>query len=123
MRAELEQKLTEAREHFRKVKHEAFMCLSAYRHYWGKVDRIREEWLGLCEIMKSCNHKNCGHLVGLILLKERMHDKYRDVRLHCLRLKAKYREAFLEAYSAHWRVHRLKRQLKNSKEDELCAEM
>ena len=121
--SELEQQLIEAREELHKRQNEAFHGLRAYRHYWGKVYRIREEWLGLCEVSKEGRNKYRNHLVGLVLLKERMHDKYRDVRLNSLRLRAKYRELFLEALGVYLRVCRLKRRLRNSKEDKLCAEM
>lgn len=124
MMSELEQRLIEAREELRKRQNEAFHGLRAYRHYWGKVYRIREEWLGLCEATKKGRHnQHRNHLVGLVLLKERMHDKYRDVRLNSLRLRAKYRELFFEALGVYLRVCRLKRRLRKSKEVELCAEM
>ena len=113
MMSELEQRLIEAREELRKRQNEALrkidMVLRAYRHYWGKVDRTREEWLGLCEVSKEGRNKHRNHLVGLVLLKERMHDKYREL--------------FLKALGVYLRVCRLKRQLKNLKEVELCAEM
>lgn len=121
--SEIEQRLTEAREHLRKRQHEVFHGLRAYRHYRGKVDRIREEWPGLCETRKKCKHIHRDHLIGLLLLEERMRDKYRDVRLHSPRLRAEYRELFFEALSARWRVCRLKRRLRKFKEVELCAEM
>ena len=66
-----------------------------------KINEMREEWLGLCEILKSGNTKQYGHFTGLIMLEQRMHNAYRDVRLASLRTLRKSVELLAETNRAY----------------------
>lgn len=119
----LEMRLAEKRKVSKKLRHEAFSRLKYYRFHDGKVARAREEWLGLCEAMKICNHKNCNHSIGLILLKERLHDKYRALRLKNLQILRLYRSLLIQAVTNDMVCTLISGQLRKFKEDELCSEM
>ena len=117
----LKRKLFEAGEHFHRVNNKAFEASCKYMHLQVKIKELREEWLGLCEVLKPQNVKSYGHLTGLIMLKQRMHDAYRDVRLESLRTLKRGVELLAETNRAYRKYMSLKKRLREIKEDKTCA--
>lgn len=117
----LQRRLFEAGEYFRKVNNEAFEASCKYMHLQVKIKELREEWLGLCEVLKPQNGKSYGHLTGLIMLKQRMHNAYRDVRLESLRTLKRGVELLAETNRAYRKYMNLKKKLREIKEEKLCV--
>ena len=105
----LKRRLFEAGEYFRKVNNEAFEASRRYMYLQAKMKELREEWLSLCEVLKPKNGKSYGHLTGLIMLKQRMHNAYRDVRLESLRTLKRGVELLAETNRAYRKYMNLKR--------------
>lgn len=117
---ELEQKVLEAKDYFYKTNNKAFEACRAYEHIQAKINELREELLGLCGVMKRQNVKPYGHLTGLIMLKQRMHNAYRDMRIASLRILKECCELLAETNRAYKDYMSLKKQLRKAKEDESC---
>lgn len=123
MMTEQEQKLIDAREYFSKINIEALNVCKTYSLLKKKSSRLHEEWLGLCRVMKAQNGKFCGHITGLILLKQRLHDEYRDMRIARIRLMKKCCELLTEVNRAYKVYMSLKKQCRKSKEDKSCVKL
>ena len=120
----LAKKVSEAEERFHKANEIAFNYCKEYKSFTVKVAELREEWLGLCGVMKAQNIEAYGHLTGLILLKQRVHDEYRDARLTSLRMLKRCAELLAEVNSTYKKLISKKKHLsalKKLKEEEICA--
>ena len=117
----LKRRLFEAREHFHKVSNEAMEASCKYMHLQTKIKELREEWLSLCEVLKPENVNSYSHLAGLIMLKHRMHNAYRDVRLESLRTLKHGVELLAETNKAYMDYMSLKKRLREIKEEKSCA--
>ena len=120
----LARKVSEAEERFHRANETAFKYCKEYKRFTVKVAKLREEWLGLCGVMKAHNVKAYGHLTGLILLKQRVHDEYRDARLTSLKMLKRCAELLAEVNSTYKKLISKKRHLstlKKLKEEEICA--
>ena len=115
---ELEQRVSEAKRLYEEAGGRAFKANKAYNRLEAKTNELREEWLGLCEILRV--PKPYGHLTGLILLKQRVHAEYCRVRLARRRLKPRMQELSAEADRLWKEYMSLKRCLK-AKEDKSCV--
>ena len=93
--SELKQRVSEAKRLYEETRDKAFTANQAYNRLEAKTNELREEWLGLCEIL--IEPKPYSHLTGLILLKQRVHAEYFRVRLARKRVKAKLQELSAEA--------------------------
>lgn len=118
---ELEQKVLEAKDYFHKVNHEAFEAVREYNHLQTKTNELREEWLGLCGILKSGNTKQYDHFTGLIMLEQRMRNAYRNVRLASLRMLRKSVELLAETNRAYRGYMSLMKSL-GEEEEKSCGE-
>ena len=116
--SELEAKVSEAKRLYEDTRDKAFTANQAYNRLEAKANELREEWLGLCEILRV--PKPYGHLTGLILLKQRVHAEYFRVRLACRRLKPRMQELSAEADRLWKEYMTLKRCLKD-KEEKSCV--
>lgn len=117
---EVTQEMLEAKDYFRKADNEAFEAAREYNKLQAKTNELREEWLGLCEVLRL-RDRPYVHLTGLIMLERRMHSAYRDVRIAALRMLRRRDELTAEASRA-WREYmRLRKSLKDKKEEESCA--
>ena len=115
---ELEQRVSEAKRLYEEAGGRAFKANKAYNRLEAKTNELREEWLGLCEILRV--PKPYGHLTGLILLKHRVHAEYFRIRLARRRLKPIMQELSAEADRLWKEYMSLKRCLK-AKEDKSCV--
>ena len=118
---EIEQAVLEAKDYFHKVNNEAFEAVREYSHLQTKINELREEWLGLREILKSGNTKQYSHFTGLVMLELRMHNAYRDVRLASLRTLRKSVELLAETDKAYREYMRLIKSLEDTKEEKSCG--
>ena len=116
--SELEHRVFEAKRLYEEASERAFKANRAYNVLEAKTNELREEWLGLCEILRV--PKPYGHLTGLILLKRRVHAEYFRVRLARRRVKARKQELSAEADRLWKEYMSLKRCLK-AEEDKLCV--
>lgn len=117
---ELKRKVFEARDHFHKLNNEAFEACRAYNHLQAKINELRDEYLGLCEVLKPNNSKPYVHLTGLIMLKQRMQDAYRKVRLESLRTLKRSIELLKESDRAYREYMTLKKRLREIEEEKSC---
>ena len=115
---ELEVRVSEAKRLYEETRDKAFTANQAYNRLEAKTNELREEWLGLCEILRV--PKPYGHLTGLILLKQRVHAEYFRIRLARRRVKANLQELSAEADRLWKEYMSLKRCLK-AKEDKSCV--
>ena len=118
--SELEVRVSEAKRLYEEAGGRAFKANKAYNRLEAKTNELREEWLGLCEVLKNRGAKPYGHLVGLILLKQRIHAEYFRVRLARRKVKARLQELSTEADRLWKEYMNLKRCLK-AKEDKSCV--
>ncbi len=118
--SELEAKVAEAKRLYEEAGGRAFKANKAYNRLEARTNELREEWLGLCEVLKNRGAKPYGHLVGLILLKQRVHAEYFRVRLARRRLKPRMQELSAEADRLWKEYVSLKRCLK-VKEEKSCV--
>ena len=118
--SELEVRVSEAKRLYEETRDKAFTANQAYNRLEAKTNELREEWLGLCEVLKNRVAKPYGHLVGLILLKQRIHAEYFRVRLARRKVKARMQELSTEADRLWKEYVSLKRCLK-AKEDKSCV--
>lgn len=118
---ELEQRVRASEEYFRETNDEAFETCREYENLQDNVGRTREEWLGVCEVLKIQSGKTCEHSTGLIMLKQRMHDIYRDVRFDSLRTLNLCCALLAETNRAYREYMSLKKQLREAKEEESCV--
>ena len=116
--SELKAKVSEAKRLYYETYDKAFTANQAYNRLEAKTNELREEWLGLCEILKV--PKPYGHLTGLILLKQRVHAEYFRVRLARRRVKARLQELSAEKDRLWKEYMTLKRCLKD-KEEKSCV--
>ena len=116
--SELEAKVAEAKRLYAETRDKAFTANQAYNRLEAKTNELREEWLGLCEILRV--PKPYGHLTGLILLKQRVHAEYFRVRLARRRVKARLQELSAEKDRLWKEYMTLKRCLKD-KEEKSCV--
>lgn len=121
---EQEHKLLEAKDYFHKVNKEAFETSREYSNLQAKTNELREEWLGLCRVLKFNNSEIYGHhLTGLIMLKLKIRSEYRDVRFASLRMLRKSIELLAEVNRAYRVYMSLKKRCRKSKEDESCVKL
>lgn len=113
--SELEQRIFEVKRLFKEASERAFTVNQAYNRLEAKTNELREEWLGLCEILRV--PKPYGHLTGLILLKQRVHAEYFRVWLARRRVKARMQELSAEADRLWKEYMSLKRCLKAKEEN------
>ena len=116
-----EQRLINAREYFSKINIEALNVCKAYSLLNNRSSRLREEWLELCGVMKALDGKFSGNITGLIRLKQRVHEEYRNVRLSRLRLMKKCCEILSEVNRAYRVYMSLMKQHRKTKEEESCV--
>ncbi len=116
--SELKAKVAEAKRLYEETRDKAFTANQAYNRLEAKTNELREEWLGLCEILRV--PKPYGHLTGLILLKQRVHAEYFRVRLARRRVKARLQELSAEKDRLWKEYMTLKRCLKD-KEEKSCV--
>ena len=112
---ELEHEVLEAKERFRAANDEAFRVCKEYRRLEVMTGELREECLGLCGVMKANNGKPCGHLTGLILLKNRMREAYRDIRGASLRTLRRSVELLAKANRLYREYMSLKKTVQRNK--------
>ena len=118
---EQEQRVIKAREYFSKINIEALNVCKAYTLLKNRSSRLREEWLELCGVMKASDGKFSGNITGLIRLKQRVHEEYRNVRLSRLRLMKKCCEILSEVNRAYRVYMSLMKQHRKTKEEESCV--
>ena len=119
---ELEQRVRTAGDYFHYMNKEAFEACREYDRLQYKVDEVRAEYLGICEVLRAPHSgKIYGYLTGLIMLKQKMHDEYRDVRLESLRTLNWCCRALAETNRAYREYMSLKKRLREIKEDKTCA--
>lgn len=114
----LEAKVSEAKRLYEDTRDKAFTANQAYNRLEANTNELREEWLGLCEILRVS--KPYGHLTGLILLKQRVHAEYFRVRLARRRVKARLQELSAEKDRLWKQYMTLKRCLRD-KEKKSCV--
>ena len=116
--SELEAKVAEAKRLYYENYDKAFTANQAYNRLEAKTNELREEWLGLCEILRV--PKPYGHLTGLILLKQRVHAEYFRVRLARRKVNARLQNLSAEKDRLWKEYVSLKRCLKD-KEEKSCV--
>lgn len=116
--SELKAKVAEAKRLYEETRDKAFTANQAYNRLEAKTNELREEWLGLCEILRV--PKPYDHLTGLILLKQRVHAEYFRVRLARRRGKARLQELSAEKDRLWKQYMTLKRCLRD-KEEKSCV--
>ena len=120
---ELEQRVRAAGDYFHYMNKEAFEACREYDRLQNKVNEVRAEYLGICEVLRRASHsgKLYLYLTGLVMLKQKMHDKYRDVRLESLRTLNWCCAALAETNRAYRDYMSLKKRLREIKEEKSCA--
>ena len=118
--SELEQRLFEVKRLFKEASERAFKASRAYNVLEAKTNELREEWLGLCEVLRDRGAKPYGHLTGLILLKQRVHAEYFRVRLARRSVKARKQELSREA-DRLWKEYMSLKRCLRAEEEKSCA--
>ncbi|MBQ7544890.1 MAG: hypothetical protein IJT02_08105 [Synergistaceae bacterium] len=119
---ELEERLRATEEYFREMNDEAFRTCREYDRLRAKVNEVRAEYRGICEVLRAPHSgKPYAYLTGLVMLKQRMHDEYRDVRLASLRTLKLCCALLAETNRAYRDYMSLKKRLRKIKEEKTCA--
>lgn len=109
-------------DYFHKMNNEARKTCREYERLQTKVNEVRAEYFGVCEVLRTSHDgKTYAYLTGLIMLKQKMHDEYRDVQLASFRTLNLCYALLAETNRAYRDYMSLKKRLKEIKEEKSCA--